>query len=163
MDAVTLRIATADDLPLLQSVLSSAVNWDPKRQPLTIPEILARPELAHYLVGWPRTTDVGVVAELHGEPVGAAWIRFFDPKDPGYGFLAADVPELTLGVLPSCRGRGIGGQLLRGILAEARQRGIRRVSLSVEPGNFASRLYRQIGFREVGLGRGAITMAVDLA
>ena len=163
MDDVTLRPATAEDLPLLEAALTSAVNWDPKRPALSLPEILARPELAHYLVGWPRSTDVGVVAELAGEPVGAAWIRFFDPKDPGYGFLAADVPELTIGVLPSFRGRGFGGQLLRGILSQAREGGVRRVSLSVEPGNFAARLYRQIGFREVGLGRGAITMAIDLA
>ena len=31
--------------------------------------------------------------------------------DPGYGFVAADIPELTLGVASQARGRGIGKAL----------------------------------------------------
>ena len=56
-----------------------------------------------------------MVAEAGGLPVGAAWLRFFPADDPGYGFVSADVPELSIGVAVLWRGRGIGRALLRAI------------------------------------------------
>ena len=63
---------------------------------------------AKYVDGFGRHGDAGVVAAVAGQDVGAAWYRLLPADDPGYGFVAADIPELTLGVASQARGRGIG-------------------------------------------------------
>jgi ribosomal-protein-alanine N-acetyltransferase len=80
----------------------------------------------------------------------------------GYGFVAADVPELSIAVAPEARGRGFGTQLLGALVAAARDAGHRAISLSVEPENPALRLYERPGFRRVGNEGGAWTMALEL-
>ena len=103
--------------------------------------------------------DLGVVADhLPGPAIGAAWLRYLSADDPGYGFVADDVPELGIGVHPEYRGRGVGRRLLRALLAAAQQRGIARVSLSVERANPARGLYLAEGFRVVGGDHDADTM-----
>jgi GNAT superfamily N-acetyltransferase len=114
--------------------------------------VLSDPATAHYIAGWPRATDLGVIAEAGragagiARPAGAAWLRFFPAADPGYGFVAADVPELTIGVAAPWRGRGAGRALLRAVTDRARAAGIARISLSVERENFARALYLSEGF-----------------
>lgn len=88
--------------------------------------------------------------------MGAAWLRTFPADDPGFGFVAADVPELAIGVLPAWRGRGIGTRLLRAVVA-----GAARVSLSVERANPAVRLYVREGFVAVDVGENSMTMVLD--
>ena len=159
-----LRLATADDREALVAALLAAVNWSPHRPPLDRGAVLADPAVNHYVVGWPRAGDLGVVAVTRAGPVvGAAWLREFPPDDPGYGYVAADVPELSIGVRPEYRGRGVGRQLLRALLAAARDEGVPRVSLSVERANRARRLYVAEGFQVVASGRDADTMVRELA
>lgn len=64
-----------------------------------------------YIAGWPRDADLGVIAQADGERIGAAWLRFLPAADPGYGFVAADVPELTIGVAVRWPRGGLGGHL----------------------------------------------------
>ena len=90
-----------------------------------------------------------MIAESDGEPIGAAWLRFLPAADPGYGFVAADVPELTIGVAARWRGRGAGRALLRAVADQARSAGIRRISLSVERKNYARQLYLSEGYQVV--------------
>ena len=68
----------------------------------------------------------------------------------GYGWVAADIPELSMAVLPDHQGQGIGGALLDTICALARMSGYPAVSLSVEDGNGAAKLYADHGFVSVG-------------
>ena len=75
----TVRPATPDDGPFLWDMLAAALNWRPGPAAISGDEIMARPELNHYLAGWPRDDDVGFVVE-DGAPIGAAWWRFFHPK-----------------------------------------------------------------------------------
>ncbi|GAA4398855.1 hypothetical protein GCM10023168_05350 [Fodinibacter luteus] len=58
-------------------------------------------------------------------------------------------PGLCLWVAPSSRGFGVGRGLLRALQAKARHRGIARLSLSIEPDNFATPLYVAEGFAPV--------------
>lgn len=59
---------------------------------------------------------------------------------------------MTLAVDPAARRQGIGRQLLAGLLAEARRRGVTEVSLEVRVGNVpALGLYTSFGFRRVGV------------
>lgn len=68
----------------------------------------------------------------------------------GYGWVAADIPELSLAVLPDHQGQGIGGTLLDAVCSLARMSGFPAVSLSVEDGNGAAKLYADHGFDSVG-------------
>jgi GNAT superfamily N-acetyltransferase len=141
-----IRPAEAGDRPFLLAMLVEAVNWRGE-QLLTPAEVAADPALAHYISGWQRPSDFGVVATSHaGEPIGAAWVRSFDTGDPGYGFVAADVPEISMAVVTAFRGHGVGTRLLAALLQAARERGHKALSLSVEDGNPARALYERAGF-----------------
>ena len=99
-----------------------------------------------------RPGDAGVVAvTADGARLGAAWYRLFSAEEPGWGFIAVDVPELAMGVVPEARGRGIGGALLDALLAVARDQGFRALSLAVDRQNPAHRLYERKGFREADI------------
>jgi GNAT superfamily N-acetyltransferase len=145
----TTRTAVAGDGDFLADMLVAAVNWSPEWKPKSRRRVLSAPQTAHYIAGWPRDTDLGVIAEAGGEPTGAAWIRFLPAADPGYGFVAPDVPELTIGVTGQWRGRGLGRALLQAIACQARSAGIRKISLSVERKNPAQKLYLSEGYRVV--------------
>ena len=80
------------------------------------------------------------------EPIGAAWYRVFDSGTPGYGFVADDIPEISIGVYPECRGQRVGSLLLGTLLSRARGDGYRAISLSVAAANPARRLYLRHGF-----------------
>jgi GNAT superfamily N-acetyltransferase len=159
---VALRPATPADADFLADMLVAAVNWLPGRDwPRS--RIMASPELAHYVDGWMRPDDFGVVAvDPAGRPVGAAWLRRLSADDPGFGYVADDVPELSMGVVDAWRGLGVGRALLRAALTGARERGVRSVSLSVERANFAARLYAAEGFRTVASTEDADTMVARL-
>jgi ribosomal protein S18 acetylase RimI-like enzyme len=161
--AVTLRPARGDDGPFLTRMLIEAAFWRPGSRAATVRDVPADPALAHYIAGWPRTGDLGVVAEEATQPVAAAWLRRFSAGDPGYGFVDEATPELTIGVLADHRGKGIGRQLLERLLLESRSAGLSQVSLSVEQDNHvARRLYARVGFRDLAASGNAVTMVVRL-
>jgi hypothetical protein len=70
-----LRPATAADAGLLGDMLAVAADWRAAAAPRPTAEVLADPALVRYVAGWGRAGDVGVVAKVDGEPVGAAWAR----------------------------------------------------------------------------------------
>jgi GNAT superfamily N-acetyltransferase len=142
----SIRRATAEDREFLTDMLLEAVNWSPEWKPKSRRRVLTDPRTAHYIAGWPRDTDLGVIAEAGSQPAGAAWIRFFPADDPAYGFISPDVPELTIGVAAPWRGRGVGRTLLRAVAESAAEAGIGRISLSVERKNFARGLYLSEGY-----------------
>ncbi|MFK4760367.1 GNAT family N-acetyltransferase [Microbacterium sp. ZW T5_45] len=157
-DDFVLRAAAQGDGGFLGDMVVEAANW---RAGAARPrhEILSSLEHRRYVAGWMRPADAGVVAmDSDGRPVGAAWFRMLSQDEPGFGFIETAVPELIIGVHPLWRARGVGRTLLRGLLDEARVRGHRRVSLSVEQDNFARTLYRSEGFVVVGSDVGRDTM-----
>lgn len=161
LGSVNLREATAQDIDLLQAAGLEAMNWTGEAR-FTAQELMSDPELSKYLKDWPRPNDFGAIAEtFDGIGVGAAWCRMFTEEDAGYGFVAADIPELTIGVLPGHRGAGIGTALLERLIALASTRGLRAMSLSVEDGNPARPLYERLGFSKVRRNGGADTLQLD--
>lgn len=147
LSGIEIRPADAADARFLAEVIGLAVAWRPEATPPTVDEVLADPLLAHYVAGWPGPADAGVVAQdAEGRPLGAAWWTFMPAEDPGFGFVAADIPELSIGVVASRRGRGVGTALLRALLDRADDEGLEGVSLSVEADNPARRLYERSGF-----------------
>jgi GNAT superfamily N-acetyltransferase len=158
---ILMRPATAADLPFLRAMTYEAASWRPGPRP-PAEAVLADPNVAHYVEGWGRRGDLGLIAEDEEAPRGATWLRLFDESDPGFGFVAADVPELAIAVVAESRGRGVGTALLEAVPALARAAGHRAVSLSVESDNPALRLYERVGFRRVGEAGGAWTMLLEL-
>lgn len=134
-----------DEVGLLTEATCLNVNWTGEER-VREADVAADPALAHYTRLEPARGDFGLVAEVGGRPVGVVWLVFLDASDPGYGFVDDGVPELSLCVQPGYRGLGIGGMLLDEAFAAAGERGIRWISLSVENGNPARRLYRDMGF-----------------
>ena len=67
--------------------------------------------------------------------------------------IAGDGELLLLAVDPVHRRRGIGLELLRKFIAEAREEGSSRVHLEVRDGNPAVDMYQSMGFKTVGRRR----------
>ncbi|HKJ54749.1 MAG TPA: GNAT family N-acetyltransferase [Nitriliruptoraceae bacterium] len=140
------------------AMLAEAAAW---RDGVLAPveEVVGPPPIAHYLPqGWPRPGDAGLIATIATRAVGAAWWTHFPAHDPGYGFVAVDIPELSVGVLPDHRGRGVGRALVEALCQRTEHLGIRALSLSVEVDNPAVGLYRSCGFATVDEADGAVTM-----
>ncbi|GIG66593.1 GNAT family N-acetyltransferase [Phytomonospora endophytica] len=163
--AFTLRPAEPGDSAFITDMLVEAGDWGHTgaTSPERVARILADVKAARYVTGWQRPGDIGVVAaDEDGAPIGACWSRLFTPEEPAYGFVAADVPELAIGVVRPWRGKGIGRTLLRELLDRAHAAGHARISLGVDLDNPARRLYEAEGFITVDTRPTAVTMVRSL-
>jgi ribosomal-protein-alanine N-acetyltransferase len=98
-------------------------------------------------------------AALCGGDPGLEWLLVAesDTAVVGYAAVALVLDEASIhaiAIAPAERGQGFGSQLLRGVLAELRERGARRCLLEVRESNLAARaLYNRHGFTEDGVRR----------
>ena len=130
---VTLRRMRWWDLEQVHA-LETALFPDPWSIETFWSELAHVPETRHYLV-----------AEDGGEVVGYAGLVATGHQ--------ADVQ--TLGVRADHQGRGLGGELLRALLDEARRREAGEVLLEVRAENAAAQaLYAGHGFERIGVRRG---------
>jgi GNAT superfamily N-acetyltransferase len=157
VDDIRYRPAEADDVHFLATMLGEAAVWRPDKPTPTADQVMADPRYAMYLAGWPRRGDHGLVAEEDG-PLGAAWYRTYTEKTHGYGFIAEDIPELSIAVVASRRRQGFGRRLLVGLVDASVAQGHRALSLSVNDDNPARDLYESIGFQPVEHHGSAWTM-----
>ena len=135
-----LRPATPADTELLGDLFSRSLFVAPGEDPIDRDD-LAAPSLTRYHENFGRPGDIGVVAEVDGEAIGAAWVRVFPETDRGYGWVDDDVPELSLAVDPRRRGDGVGTAMLRRLLSK-----VGTVSVTVHHENPARHLYQRLGF-----------------
>ena len=156
------RPAGPQDVEFLRKMLYEAAAWNPDWPREQVIQALADPILERYHRGWGRPGDAGVIAEIKGEAVGAAWFRLFTDDEPGHGFVDERTPELGIAVLPLYRRKGIGETLLRALMSEARQQGFTALSLSVAPHNRSRMMYERAGFRKVGEEGKSWVMRADL-
>jgi GNAT superfamily N-acetyltransferase len=153
-------VSGTDDAGVLRQMLAWAAGW---RHTELDESSLLDPGVALYVEGWGRPGDAGVIAENEeGTPIGAAWYRHFTRAEQGYGFMAPEVPEVSVGVSPAHRGRGVGTALLEALVEQAEREGVPALSLSVEEGNPAARLYERLGFRPIARVGRAWTMRREL-
>ena len=146
-DSMRVRELRSDDRSLLLAATLGNLNWREAR--FTEREVLERSELRHYVAVQFDRGDFGWVAEDEGVPVGAAWAVFLPRDDAGYGFVDERTPEVSLWVSAGHRRMGIGRSLLQRIRATASPRHIATLSLSVEPDNYARKLYLSEGYTPV--------------
>ncbi len=158
MSQLWIRTATIADEPFLWKMLYQAL-FVPPGEPPPDPAVVRRPEIAHYVDGWGREGDIGVIAHNadRSEPIGAAWLRLFQSTDKGYGYVADCIPEMGIAIWPEQRGRGVGTALLNRLLELASTR-FEGVSLSVSQDNPARYLYERVGFVAIRAEGNSIVM-----
>jgi ribosomal protein S18 acetylase RimI-like enzyme len=152
-----IRPGTPQDARFLRDMLRHAYYWRPPE------EAEGGVHPMNYVENWGRQGDAAMIALDQGFPVGAAWYRLFKPDRRGYGFVDEATPELSIAVVPSRRGAGIGGELMTSLLERARREGYRAISLSVAKDSPSIRLYERYGFERLDERDGAVTMRADLA
>lgn len=158
----SIRPLAPSDEPFLWEMLYLAL-FVPQGSPPPDRNPIAAPELAKYVQSWGRAGDLGFAAvdDTRREPVGAAWLRLFGNDERGYGFVDAHTPELSIALLPSHRGRGLGRRLMEHLI-EAARLAYPALSLSVSPDNPALHLYQQLGFIPVRQSGRSVTMRLSL-
>ena len=126
----------------MRSLLTHAYNWHVNRLDADVP-------IGRYVDGWGRPGDTALIAMEGGHRIGAGWFRLFRESAPGYGFVDEQTPELTVVVVPSRQGQGIGKLLLAGLIDRARGDAYRALSVSVERGSADAATFEDGGFEQV--------------
>jgi GNAT superfamily N-acetyltransferase len=114
-----LRPAAPTDAPVIREMAFYAARWRTGQETDPPAPVLADDHVARYFEGWGRPGDLGVIADEHGWPVGAACVRLFSFDRPGSGFIDSSIPEVSIAVVPQRRGSGVGTALLTALLVAA--------------------------------------------
>ena len=139
--SVTLRPAGEDDQPFMLRVYASV--REPELERSGLPREQWGAFVEHQFEAQSRAyedyrnTSFEVVL-VDGEPAG----RLIVARWP------EELRVVDVALLPEYRGRGVGGTLIRELIEEAEERGV-KTSIHVERFNPAQRLYTRLGFRSV--------------
>ena len=133
------------EYPRLRDFLYEAIFLPPGVEPPP-KSIVDTPDLRVYTDGFgTRRGDNGLVAVIDHQLVGAVWTRIMND----YGHVDDETPSFAIALYKNYRGRGIGTQLMIGMLGILKEQGYRRASLSVQKANRAVSLYRRVGFQVI--------------
>lgn len=108
-------------------------------------DIIRQPELWLYISDWGKKDDCCLVAEADGRIVGAVWTRIMND----YGHIDDETSSFAISLYKEYRGMGIGTDLMKEMLVVLKEKGYKKVSLSVQKANYAYRMYRNLGFEVV--------------
>ena len=161
---VLVRELAARERSFLKEMLYEAV-FIPEGEERPPKAILREPKIAAYVKDFGRDGDLALAALVDGQLIGAAWVRLFDPerdKAWGYGFVDAQTPELSIALTAAHRGRKAGSKLMEELLKRIKERGYKRVSLSVDMRNKAFVWYKKLGFEAVEMDGDSCTMVKAL-
>ena len=151
IDMTVIRRGGQPDVPFMRSQLVHDYNWHVNRFDTDVP-------IGRYVDGWGRPGDTALLAIEGGHRIGAGWFRLFREAAPGYGFVDDATPELTIVVVPSRQGQGIGQLLLAGLIERAQADAYRGLSVSVEKSHPEIAAYEAAGFEPVAENGLAVTM-----
>ena len=145
-----IRLVSSDDEPFLWEMLYQAI-FIPEGCAALPREIIRTPEIARYVLHWGQSDDFGLLAvdAATHQPIGAVWLRRFTRDNKGYGYIDGETPELSIAMLPTHRGKGIGTELLSALFITAQTK-YKAICLSVSMDNPAAQLYQRLGFEVVG-------------
>jgi GNAT superfamily N-acetyltransferase len=160
---VEIRDLRPDETEFLREMLYTALAWRPDVELPPREWVLEHPQVAPFHTAWGREGDIGLVAEEGGAPLGLAWYRFFTEDEHGEGYVDEETPEVAVAVVDGQRGRGIGSALMLAIHERAREQGVERIALSVDPDNPAKRLYVRLGYGDLQPGDENGRMILELA
>lgn len=160
---ILIREGTLQDLPFLYEMLYEAVYWRLSVNRPSPQDGLTKPEIARLIDGWGRENDTVMIAEsVIGQPVGAAWYRYWNDNNHSYGYISDEIPVLVLALRMDWRRQGIGSTLLFTLKQQACEQRVKYLSLSVEKDNPAHNLFFRHGFRPVGQVGNNLTMMASI-
>ena len=133
------------EYPLLDNFLYEAIFIPDGVEPPP-KSIIYRPELQVYISEFGKSKhDIALVTDINGKIVGAVWVRIMND----YGHIDDKTPSFAVSVYKEYRGKGIGTALMSEMLAILKKRGYKQASLSVQKKNFATEMYRKLGFKTI--------------
>jgi ribosomal protein S18 acetylase RimI-like enzyme len=155
---IVIREASSEDQEFIDEMLFQAIHVKEGDNPPSR-DVLQEPKLKKYYEKFGNSTDLGYIAfdQNSGENVGAIWLRLFTIEDKGWGYINDSTPELSMAILKTNRGMGIGSMLIEYLIEESKNI-YPNVSLSVDESNEALRLYKRYGFIEHEKKDDSITM-----
>jgi GNAT superfamily N-acetyltransferase len=148
---IVIRRGDRLDVPFLRSLLVHAYGSHLGPQNTEVP-------VSCYVDNWGRRGDTALIAMDAGHSVAAGWYRLFTAAAHGYGFLDEQTPELTVAVVPSRQGEGIGQELLAALLARALAQGFSGLSAAVERDHPERVSLLEQGFEPVSESGTTVTM-----
>ena len=149
------RRGDAIDIPFLRDMLHHAYYWRES-------DAQASEPVSRYVANFGRKGDAAMIAIEDHRRVGAAWYRLFPRDEPGFAFVDEQTPEVSIAVVPSRRGRGIGSELLDALIGLAREHGYGGLSLSVADDSPAMHVFEKQGFQKVEQTDHSWTMRLSL-
>jgi GNAT superfamily N-acetyltransferase len=148
---IVIRRGDRLDVPFLRSLLGHAYGRHVSALETEVP-------ISCYVDNWGRRGDTALIAMDEGHSVGAGWYRLFTEASHGYGFVDSETPELTVVVVPSRQGEGIGQELLAALLARAESAGYHGLSASVENDSLERENFLAQGFEVVSEAGRTLTL-----
>ena len=141
----TIRELSIDERNVLEIFLYHAIYIPEGITPPPF-EIIKQPELQVYIERFgEQDGDICLVAEFDSKIVGAVWVRIMND----YGHISDDMPSLAISLLPEYRGKGIGTALMQSMQEIVSKQGYKGISLSVQKQNYATKMYRKLGFNTI--------------
>ena len=137
-----IREMQASEYLLLDDFLFNAI-FVPQGVTPPSKSIIEKDELQVYVKDFGKNKDdLALIAQVNGKIIGAVWTRIMND----YGHVDNDTPSLAISLYKEYRGKGIGTDLMRNMLATLKRRGYRSVSLAVQKANYAVKMYQNLGF-----------------
>ena len=139
-----IRKIEESDYHLLKEFIYWAI-FTPKGSELPERDIINNPDVSIYVDNFGQKDDCGIIAEIDGKAIGAAWTRII----PAYGHIDDETPELAISVLPEYRNQGIGVRLMEKLFELLKECGYKRTSLAVQKENPAVKFYHRLGYETI--------------
>lgn len=141
-----IRPLKQSEIYILSDFLYEAIFQKDNTSPLP-KEIINKPELNIFIKDFGKPDDYCLVAEIDNKIIGAVWSRILSGEIKGYGNIDSTTSELAISIYKQYRNKGIGTELMKGILKLLKEKGYKRVSLSVQKDNYAVKIYKAVGFK----------------
>lgn len=159
LNNLIIREIKNSEYEILNDFLYEAI-FVPAGAPRPPRDIINKPDLQVYVRDFGEyEDDYAMVAEDNGEIIGACWVRIMND----YGHIDDQTPSMAIALFEAYRGHGLGARLTRALLELLREKGYRKVSLSVQKANrHAIAMYLRVGFRITSENAEEYLMVCDL-
>ena len=133
------------EYPLLEEFLYEAIFIPEGVEPPPM-SIVNAPELQLYIRNFgTQKSDKALIAEVDHKVIGAVWVRIMDD----YGHIDDQTLSFAISLHKEYRGRGIGTEMMKEMLAILKISGYKQASLAVQKANYAVKMYCNLGFEIV--------------